>query len=117
MKNIKSWPILIGAAQCTQPKESLNPLDPLKLIAKVSKLAIEDTGITNLNEFIDTVYHVFCGSWSYEDAPGELCEMLGITPAIKVLSSSVGNTSLRLLIQAALSITEGKSKMVLKKRI
>jgi len=99
MKNIKSWPILIGAAQNTQPKESLNPLDPLKLIAKVSKLAIEDTGITNLNEFIDTMYHVFCGSWFYEDAPGELCEMLGITPAIKVLSSSGGNTSLRLLIQ------------------
>ena len=44
MKNLKSWPIIIGAAQYTQPKETKNPLDPLKLITKVSKLAIEDTG-------------------------------------------------------------------------
>jgi acetyl-CoA C-acetyltransferase len=113
MKNIKSWPIIIGAAQYTQPKEIRNPLDPLKLIAKVSKLAIEDTKITNLNEFIDSVYLVYFASWSYEDAPGELCEMLGIKPSIKILSSSGGNTSLRLLNQAALSITEGKSKVVL----
>ncbi len=113
MKNLKSWPIIIGAAQYTQPKEIQNPLDPLNLIAKVSKLAIEDTGVTNLNEFIDSVYIVYFASWSYEDAPGELSEMLGIKPSIRVLSSSGGNTSLKLLNQAALSITEGKSKMVL----
>ena len=113
MKNIKSCPIIVGAAQYTQPKETQIPLDPLKLIAKVSKLAIEDTGITSLNEFIETVYLVFFASWSYEDAPGELCEMLGINPYNKHLSLSGGNTSLRLLNQAALSITEGKNRMVL----
>lgn len=97
----------------TQPKETQNPLDPLKLIAKASKLAIEDTGIVYLNEIIDLVSLVFFVSWSYEDAPGELCEMLGIKPLNKVLSSSGGNTSLKLLNQAALSIIEGKSKMIL----
>jgi len=113
MEDLKSWPIIVGAAQFTQHKGSISPLDPLKLISKVSKLAIEDTGITNINEFVDTVYHVFCGSWSYKDAPGELCEVLAIKPLNKVLSLSGGNTSLRLLIQAALSLTEGESKMVL----
>lgn len=113
MKNGKSWPIIIGAAQSIQPKETENPLDPLRFIAKVTKLAIEDTGVRNLNDFIDSVYVVFVGSWSYEDAPGELSEMLGIKPFNKVLSLSGGNTSLRLLNQAALSITEGKSKVIL----
>ncbi|KKM19272.1 hypothetical protein LCGC14_1657330 [marine sediment metagenome] len=113
MKNIKSWPIIVGASQYTQPKETQNPLDPLKLIAKVSQLAINDTEITNIKEFIDVVFLVHFASWSYEDAPAELCEMLGIKPAIKVLSSGGGNTSLKLLNEAALSITEGKSKMVL----
>jgi len=113
MKDLKSWPIIIGAAQLTQSKETQNPLDPLKLIAKASELAIEDSEVINLSEFIDSVYVVFFASWSYEDAPSELCEILGIKPSIKVLSTSSGNTSLRLLNQAALSVTEGKSKMVL----
>ncbi|KKN25812.1 hypothetical protein LCGC14_0881000 [marine sediment metagenome] len=113
MKNIKSWPVIVGASQYTQPKEIQNPLDPLKLIAKVSQLAIENTEITNIKEFIDAVYLVHFASWSYEDAPAELCEMLGIKPSIKTLSSGGGNTSLRLLNEAALSITEGKSKMIL----
>ena len=113
MKNLKSWPIIIGAAQYTQPRETKNPQDPLEIIARVSELAIEDTGINNLNEFIDTVYMVFSASWSYEDAPGELSEKLGIKPSVKVLSKGGGNSSLRLLNQAALSITERKNKMVL----
>jgi len=113
MKKLKSRPIIIGVAQYTQHKETQNPLDPLKLIAKVSKIAIDDVGITDLNEFINSLYLVFFASWSYEDAPGDLCEMLGINPSNKVLSLSGGNTSLRLLNQIALSLTEGKSKMVL----
>ncbi|MHA2035614.1 MAG: hypothetical protein ACW972_02845 [Promethearchaeota archaeon] len=113
MKNGKSWPIIVGAAQYTQPKDVQNPLDPLKLITKVSKLAIEDTKIPNVNEFIDSVYVVFFASWSYEDAPGELSKMLGIKPSKKNLSLSSGNTSLRLLNQAAVSLTEGNSKAVL----
>jgi hypothetical protein len=44
MKNLKTRPIIIGAAQYTQLKETKNPLDRLRLVAKVSKLAIEDTG-------------------------------------------------------------------------
>lgn len=113
MDKSKSWPILIGAAQYTQPKETQNPLDPLNLIANVSKLAIDDTGITNLNKFIDAVYVVFIASWSYEDPPGELSEMLGITPSAKIYSQGGGNTSLRLLNEAALTLMQGKSKLVL----
>ena len=113
MKNIKSWPIIVGASQYTQRKETQNPLDPLKLIANVSKLAIEDTEVTDIKKFIDSVHLVHFASWSYEDAPAELCGMLGLKPSIKTLSSGGGNTSLRLLNEAALSITEGKSRMVL----
>jgi len=113
VKNIKSWPVIVGASQYTQPKETKNPLDPLKLIAKVSQLAIKDTEITNIKEFIDAVYLVHFASWSYEDAPAELCKTLGIKPTTKSFSSGGGNTSLRLLNESALSITEGKSKFIL----
>ncbi|MHA1985835.1 MAG: hypothetical protein ACW98D_04255 [Promethearchaeota archaeon] len=113
MINSKSWPIIIGAAQYTQPKGTKNALDPLKLIARVSQLAMEDTKIKNINELIDSVNVVFFASWSYEDAPGELCEMLNINPLNKTLSLSGGNTSLRILNQAAISLYEGKCKMVL----
>lgn len=39
----------MGATQFTQPKETINPLDPLSLISWVCIQAIVDTGITNLN--------------------------------------------------------------------
>ncbi|MFX1454218.1 MAG: hypothetical protein ACFFDB_02480 [Promethearchaeota archaeon] len=113
MSNSKFWPILIGAAQYTQPKKTQKPPDPLKLISNVCKLAIDDTGITNLTEFIDAVYVVFIASWSYEDPPGELSDKLGINPSIKIFSKGGGNTSLRLLNEAALSLVEGKNKVVL----
>jgi acetyl-CoA C-acetyltransferase len=109
----KNWPIIIGAAQFAQPKETQNPLDPLNLIAKASKEALEDTGINNVNEFVDTLYLVYFSSWSYEDAPSELSKLLKINPSFKHFSSSGGNTSQRLLNKAALSISEGKSKMIL----
>lgn len=111
--SLKNCPIIIGVAQFTQPKVTENPLDPLKLIAKVCRLAITDTGIKNINENIDTVYVVYIRTWSYEDAPGELSEILGIKPSIKLYSSAGGNTSQKLINQAAINITEGKSKMVL----
>ncbi|MFX0083193.1 MAG: hypothetical protein ACFE94_15725 [Candidatus Hodarchaeota archaeon] len=111
--SLKNCPIIIGAAQFTQPKETEKPLDPLSLIAKVSKLAIRDTGIKNLNEYIDAVYVVYFRTWSYEDAPSELSEMVGIKPSNKLFSSAGGNTSQSLINQVAINITEGKSKLVL----
>lgn len=113
MNNSKSWPIIIGAAQFTHPKEAPNRIDPLNLITKVAKSAIEDTGIINLNDFIDAVYLVYFSTWSYKDAPGELCKRIGVQPSIKVFSKSGGNTSLRLLNEAAISVIEGRSKLVL----
>ena len=111
--SLQNWPVIIGAAQLTQPKDTNSPLDPLKLIAKVSKLAMKDTGIKNVNEYVESVYIVHFRTWSYEDAPGELSEMLGIKPSNKLLSSAGGNTSQRLINQAAMYITEGNSKMIL----
>ena len=47
--SIKNCLIINGAAQFTQPKVIENPLDLLKLIVKVCRLAITDTKIINEN--------------------------------------------------------------------
>jgi acetyl-CoA C-acetyltransferase len=110
---LKNSPIIVGAAQFIQPKTTQNRLDPLSLIAEASRLAIEDTCIQKINEYIDTLYLVYFSSWSYEDAPSELSELVGINPSIKHFSSAGGNTSQKLLNKAAIAITEGKSKIIL----
>ena len=37
-------PVIIGAAQITQTKDTSRPLDPLKLVANASESAITKTG-------------------------------------------------------------------------
>ena len=78
--NKKYNPIIVGAAQFTQHKGTSKPLDPLSLMAKTSKMAIDDTQSKNLVEYIDAVYMINIISWSYEDGPGELSSRLGIKP-------------------------------------
>ena len=111
--SLNNWPIIVGAAQFTQPKGTQDPLDPLNLISKASLQALKDVGINNVNNFVDTLYLVYFSSWSYEDAPSELSEMLKIHPSLKHFSSSGGNTSQRLLNKAAVSISKEESKMIL----
>ena len=80
----KHNPVIIGAAQFTQRKETPQPLDSLSLMVKTGQRAIEDTHTKNIADFIDAIYMVNISSWSYEDAPGELAKRLNITPKEKL---------------------------------
>ena len=108
-----SYPIIVGAAQYTQPNTIHQPLDPLNLMVKTSQMAINDTGVNNLKDLIDTVYMVNINGWSYKDAPGELSKLLGINPVRKIYLPSGGESPQMLVNRAAKAITSGESQAVL----
>jgi len=109
----KNNPIIVGAAQYTQPKTIHQPLDPLNLMVKTSQMAISDTGVNNLKNLIDTVYMVNINGWSYKDAPSELSELLGINPVRKVYFPSGGESPQMLVNRAAKAIASGESQVIL----
>jgi acetyl-CoA C-acetyltransferase len=109
----KSHPIIVGAAQFTQHKHTLDPLDPLNLIAKACKIALNDAGAVNLKDFINSVYMVNINSWSYEDAPEELSKILCLKPGHKVYLPDGGDSPQMLVNRAAKAITSGKSQAIL----
>jgi len=111
--NKKPCPIIVGAAQYTQPKDTAQPLDPLSLIVKTCRMAFADSGAEKLKEFIDSVYVVNINSWSYEDAPSELSNILGIKPVRKVYLPDRGDAPQRLVNRAAKAIATGESQAVL----
>jgi len=112
MKN-KNIPIIVGAAQYTQPKTISQPLDPLKLMTKTSQMAITDTTTEEIKDYIDTVFMTNISSWSYEDAPGELSKILGINPSKKVYTTPLGNVPQAFVNRAAKAIFSGESQAVL----
>ena len=109
----KSFPIIVGAAQYTQPKNMLQPLDPLNLMVKTSQMAISDTTTEELKDYIDSVFMTNISSWSYEDAPGELSKILGINPSKKFYFTPMGNLPQALVNRAAKAIFSGESQAVL----
>ncbi|MFX1444892.1 MAG: hypothetical protein ACFFHV_15885, partial [Promethearchaeota archaeon] len=111
--SIKSRPIIIGIAQYTQPKDTTQPLDPLKLMAKTCQMALNDTGNDDIKEYIDTLYMVNINSWSYKDAPSELSKLLGINPGQKVYLSDGGDSPQMLVNRGAKAIATGKNKAII----
>jgi acetyl-CoA C-acetyltransferase len=109
----KNSPIIVGAAQFTQSKQVLQPLDPLSLMVKTSQMAISDIGVNNLKDLIDTVYMVNINGWSYKDAPSELSKLLGINPVRKIYLPSGGESPQMLVNRAAKAIASGESQVVL----
>ena len=109
----KNNPVIIGAAQFTQRKDTPQPLDSLSLMVKTSQEAIEDTHTKNIVDFIDAIYMVNISSWTYEDAPAELSKRLKINPEEKFYSQGGGQTPQTLINQAAKAITSGKHRAIL----
>ncbi|MFX1571638.1 MAG: hypothetical protein ACFFB0_02735 [Promethearchaeota archaeon] len=109
----KNIPIIIGAAQFTQHKGTSKPLDPLSLMAKTSKMAIDDSKSKKLVEYIDAVYMINIISWSYEDGPVELSTRLGIKPIKKVYLPEGGHSPQMLVNRAANDISSGEFRCIL----
>jgi acetyl-CoA C-acetyltransferase len=106
-------PIIVGAAQFTQRKDTSECLDPLSLMDKTSKMAIDDTQSNEILDSIDAIYMMNISSWSYKDAPGELSTRLGIKPIEKNLLPDGGHFPQMLVNRAAKAISSGKLRSVL----
>ena len=111
--NYKNTPIIVGAAQITQQRDVVQPLDPLNLIAKGSQNALDMSGVDGLRNVIDTIYMSTISSWIYDDAPSKLSMLLGIEPNQKYSAPISGNTPQLLVNKAAKAIFLGESKAIL----
>lgn len=109
----RNIPIIIGVAQKTQDKYVIQPLDPLNFIAKVCQEAINDTGIEDLRELIDTLYMSTISSWIYEDCLGKLSEILDLSPKHKFKAPISGSVPQMLVNKASKALASGVSKGVL----
>ncbi len=113
MINSNNNPVIIGIAQHTQPKTVSKPLDPLRLMQKTSKLALRDTEVKEIENYIKSIYMVNIRSWSYEDAPGTLAEQLKILPKSKTYLPDGGNTPQMLVNRAAKAIFHDQNNLIL----
>ena len=109
----KPIPIIIGASQFTQRKNTPQPLDSLSLMVKTSQDAIKNTHTEKIIDFIDAIYMVNISSWSYEDAPGELGKKLNILPNEKIYLPGGGQSPQMLVNRAAKAITSGGHRCIL----
>jgi len=110
---MSSSPVIIGAAQFTQAKNTERPLDPLSLIVKASRDALDDAGTPKLKDFIDCVYVMNLFQWSYRDAPGQLSAALGLKPSQASYLPIGGNTPQLIVNKAARDLALGRCQAVL----
>ncbi len=106
-------PILAGVAQYTQPKDVERPLDPMGLMVRVCRAALEDAGPERIGDHIDALHVVNLFQWPYRDAPGMLSEALGIRPKGKFYTPIGGNTPQLLVNRACRELASGEVRAVL----
>jgi len=107
-------PILVGAAQVVQRWDGHGvPDDPLSLMTRAARSALEDTGCTRISAIIDRLAVVNILTWSYADAPGELARRMQLSPNDKIYSTVGGNTPQYLVNRAAEALAAGRCRAVL----
>ena len=117
-------PVLVGSGQITQKIENfLDAKNPIELMHDASILAIQDTGIEDLQNYIDsvvTVRFIFdSGAGArppfsiYKNPPKSLADKLGINETKTFYGPTGGNTPQYLLNIFAERISNGESEVVL----
>tara|TARA_B100001057_G_scaffold200996_1_gene201763 strand:- start:3507 stop:5036 length:1530 start_codon:yes stop_codon:yes gene_type:complete len=117
-------PVLVGSGQITQKIENFEDAkNPIEMMYEASLLAIQDTGIEDLQNYIDsvvTVRFIFdSGAGSrppfsiYKNPPKSLSNKLGINEAKTFYGPTGGNTPQFLLNIFAERISNGQSEVVL----
>lgn len=112
-KNMQNTPVIICAGQLTQDwQENQMPLEPLKMIQKVF-FEVTNT-ITNISQYIDSVFVTNIFGYQYADAPALLCELLGLENVqVREFSSIGGNTPQYHVNKVCKDLEAGKLKMAL----
>ena len=117
-------PVLVGSGQITQKTENYEDAkNPIQMMYESSLRAIQDTGIDDLQNYIDsvvTVRFIFdSGAGArppfsiYKNPPKSLADKLGINEAETFYGPTGGNTPQFLLNIFAERISNGQSEVVL----
>ena len=112
-------PVVIGVGDVkNKSHEIADSIEPMQLMLQASLRALEDAASEpslkeELQSKIDSVNVVATWTWPYADLPGLLSEKLGISPKHKVYSEHGGNQPVKLLDEAARSISCGESTVAL----
>ena len=73
-------PVIVGAAQLTHREKTPTQLDPLRMMAEVSRMAAQDALLSDLPR-VDTLYVVNCISKELKAPARDLSNLLRIEPA------------------------------------
>lgn len=108
---IDRTPVLVGVGEIMQrTKDPATALEPIALMEAALRAAEEDAGggILAKLDSLDIVAEV---SWPYVDAPGLLCNRLGVQPQRRLYGPIGGESPVRLIHEAALRIWQGSSNV------
>ncbi len=106
-------PLLVGAAQYTQPRDVAGAQDPLGLMIRASREAFADAGAEGLAALVDTVCVVNSFSRDDENTPAALSTALGLRSRETIYSLIGGNTPQKLINRFARDIAAGRRRAVL----
>ncbi|WP_162932619.1 enoyl-CoA hydratase-related protein [Solimonas sp. K1W22B-7] len=113
MNKLDSLPVIIGIGEITdRPERGSSGLEPLRLIEQAARRADEDAGGGWLAR-VDRLDLVPQVTWPYPDLPALAATTLGITAKLMNHTEVSGDSPVRLLMDAAVAIAEGRSKTVL----
>jgi acetyl-CoA acetyltransferase len=104
-------PVIVGVGEITdRPADIATALDPLGLMAAALQRADADAGGGVLSR-LDSLDVVHQTTWRYDGTAARLCERLGMAPARAVYGPTGGESPLRYLHRAAVSIAYGHSNI------
>lgn len=108
MRSPENIPVIIGIGEYVdRPAATADALEPVDLMGQALRAADQDGG-GGLLDRLDSIELIGLVSWRYVDPVGLLCDRLGIDPARKVNASMGGETTIRLIHEAAVRIAKGE---------
>jgi acetyl-CoA C-acetyltransferase len=111
MSSPATTPVIVGIGEYTDRPDNLSAaLEPVALMDKALRAANEDGG-GRLLERIESLDLIGLVTWRYKDPVSLLCDRLGIRPKRATNTSMGGETPIRLIHDAAVSIAKGESNI------
>ena len=107
-------PVLVGVGQLVnKATDAREVIEPLEMMATVSRRAIEDAEIPQRVVDIDSLTVINCISHVYADPPGQLAARLGMQPSDRVYTSMGGNSPQWRVNETADRIARGDVRLAL----
>src|SRR5262245_32461060 len=107
-------PVLVGVGQLVnRAADPGEVMEPLEMMAAVSRCAVEDAEIPQRLADIDSLTVMNCISHAYADPPGQLAARLGMRPSDRVYTSMGGNSPQWRINETAERIAAGAVRLAL----